>query len=47
MRVDAAARRLAFPLGFRDGLVRQDQTQRRGHGARVPLLEADGFGHLS
>lgn len=41
MRVDAAARRLAFPLGFRDGLVRQHQTQRRGHGARVPLLEPD------
>ena len=24
MRVDAAARRLAFPLGLRNGLVRQD-----------------------
>ena len=41
MRVDAAARRLAFPLGLRHGLVRQDEAQRRGHGARVPLLEPD------
>ena len=47
VRVDAAARRFSFPLGFRHGLVRQDQTQRRGHGARVPLLEPDAFGHLS
>ena len=47
MRVDAAARRLAFPLGFRHGLVRQDEAQRRGHGARVALLEPDTFGHLS
>ena len=27
MRVDAAARRLAFPLGLRHGLVRQDEAQ--------------------
>ena len=47
VRVDAAARRLAFPLGFRHGLVRQDEAQRRGHGARVSLLEPDAFGHLS
>ena len=47
MRVDAAARCLAFPLGFRDGLVRQDEAQRRGHGARVSLWQPDGFGYLS
>ena len=47
MGVDAAARRFSFPFSLRDGLVRQDQTQRRGHGARVSLLQPNGFGYLS